>query len=135
VPRTFTIDEANALLPTVSPIVSGLKEAWGRLEASKDAVNAAIARHPHADLGGGQLGQAAADSLRVQSAMMRLHRLGVVAQHPGSGLVDFPSRLGGRPIMLCWRLGETRVGHWHTPEAGFAGRRPIDELDEASPGG
>lgn len=134
-PKTFTIDEANALLPKVAPIVAGLKEAWARLEASKDAVNAAISRHPHADLGGGELGQAAADSLRVQSAMMRLHRLGVVAQHPGSGLVDFPSRRGGRPIMLCWRLGERRVSHWHTPDAGFAGRRPIDDPDEASWGG
>ena len=42
------------------------------------------------------------------------------------GLVDFPGRREGQDILLCWRLGEKRIQFWHTPDEGFAGRRPID---------
>ena len=41
------------------------------------------------------------------------------------GLVDFPSRLDGRTVFLCWRLGEPEVLHWHELDAGFAGRQPL----------
>jgi hypothetical protein len=43
------------------------------------------------------------------------------------GLVDFPGKRGDEEILLCWRLGEKHLGFWHTHEAGFAGRRPIDD--------
>ena len=43
------------------------------------------------------------------------------------GLVDFPARRRGEDILLCWRLGEKVIGYWHGLEAGFAGRRPIDD--------
>jgi hypothetical protein len=44
-----------------------------------------------------------------------------------TGLVDFPSLRRGEEILLCWRLGEKKIGYWHTAESGFAGRRPVDE--------
>ena len=39
--------------------------------------------------------------------------------------VDFPARLEGREVYLCWQLGEPEVLHWHAMDAGFAGRQPI----------
>jgi len=39
--------------------------------------------------------------------------------------VDFPSDMNGRPILLCWRLGEPEVQFWHDPDAGYAGRQPL----------
>jgi hypothetical protein len=44
-----------------------------------------------------------------------------------TGLIDFPSLRRGEEILLCWRLGEKKLGYWHTAESGFAGRRPVDE--------
>jgi hypothetical protein len=44
-----------------------------------------------------------------------------------TGLVDFPSLRRGEEILLCWRLGEKKIGYWHTADSGFAGRRPVDE--------
>ena len=41
------------------------------------------------------------------------------------GLVDFPSVIEGRPVLLCWRSDEPRVAHYHAHDAGYAGRRPI----------
>jgi hypothetical protein len=48
------------------------------------------------------------------------------------GLVDWVSVHQGREVYLCWRYGESQVAWWHEIEAGFAGRRPISELE---PGG
>jgi hypothetical protein len=42
------------------------------------------------------------------------------------GLVDFPGLRSGEEILLCWKLGEKRVGYWHSVEGGYASRRPID---------
>lgn len=41
------------------------------------------------------------------------------------GIVDFPARLDGKPIFLCWRSDEARVTHYHRPESGIAGRRKL----------
>jgi hypothetical protein len=53
--------------------------------------------------------------------------LGGEVKDMDTGLVDFPGKRGEEEICLCWRLGEPRLGYWHTHEAGFAGRRPIDD--------
>jgi hypothetical protein len=31
----------------------------------------------------------------------------------------------GEEAWLCWRLGETDVGHWHPRGEGFSGRQPL----------
>jgi hypothetical protein len=31
----------------------------------------------------------------------------------------------GRRVVLCWKLGEPAVAHWHELNAGFGGRRTI----------
>ncbi len=33
--------------------------------------------------------------------------------------------MDGRPVYLCWKLGEPEVMHWHDLEAGFRGRSPL----------
>ena len=45
-------------------------------------------------------------------------------------LLDFPCRVDGEIVLLCWKLGEEKITHWHSPEEGFAGRKPIDERIE-----
>lgn len=52
---------------------------------------------------------------------------GVLVKDPEEGLCDFPSQRGDRPVLLCWKLGERAVSHWHELHTGFAGRQPIDE--------
>ena len=59
--------------------------------------------------------------------LARVRELGGEVKDMDTGLVDFPGKRGDDEILLCWRLGEQRLGFWHTPEAGFAGRRPIDD--------
>jgi hypothetical protein len=59
--------------------------------------------------------------------LARVGELGGVVKDLESGLVDFPGRRGEEDILLCWKLGEKTIEFWHTAEAGFAGRRPIDD--------
>ena len=51
--------------------------------------------------------------------------LGIQLKDRRIGLVDFPSELDGRRVLLCWRLGEPAVQYWHDEDAGYAGRRPL----------
>lgn len=48
--------------------------------------------------------------------------------HEGHALFDFPARLDGRPVFLCWRADETAVGHYHEVDRGFAQRQPLAPL-------
>ena len=60
-------------------------------------------------------------------ALETLQAAGVRIKDPAAGLLDFPARRAGRAVFLCWRVGEPSLGHWHEVDAGFAGRRPVDE--------
>jgi hypothetical protein len=75
----------------------------------------------------------------IAAAQLRLQRLertvrqidawGITLRDIGMGLVDFPALANGRPIWLCWKLGEDDVTFWHELEAGIAGRKPLIELE------
>jgi hypothetical protein len=61
----------------------------------------------------------------IATTVQRVQDLGVEVKDLDSGLVDFRSLRDGREIYLCWRVGETAIGWWHTIESGFAGRQPL----------
>ena len=41
------------------------------------------------------------------------------------GLVDFPAKIHGRDVMLCWKSDEAHIQYYHDAEEGFAGRKLI----------
>jgi hypothetical protein len=66
---------------------------------------------------------------RMERAVRRMDAWGITLRDVGSGLVDFPALVNGRPIWLCWRLGEDHITFWHELDAGIAGRRPLIDLE------
>jgi len=124
--KLFTVEEANALLPTARGIVRQVQRAYKRVAASQEAARAAAER---AKLGGGgilggSLYVTALSELAEQAG--RLEALGVQLKDYGRGLIDFPSLREGRVVLLCWQMGEgDRLEWWHEVEAGFAGRQPL----------
>jgi hypothetical protein len=124
--KVFTVEEANALLPTVRGIVRQVQRAYKRVAASQEAARIAADR---AKLGGGgimggSLYVAALSALAEQAG--RLEALGVQLKDYGRGLIDFPSLRDGRVVLLCWQMGEgDLLEWWHEVEAGFAGRQPL----------
>ena len=64
---------------------------------------------------------------RVKDAMDEIDATGVQVKDLDIGLLDFPCEVEGQTVLLCWKLGEKAITHWHGVSEGFAGRKPIDE--------
>jgi hypothetical protein len=64
---------------------------------------------------------------RAKDALAEIDSIGVQVKDIDIGLLDFPCEVEGRTILLCWKLGEKSITHWHGTDEGFAGRKPIDE--------
>ena len=132
--RLFTIDEANALLPELRPIVENILENIRRLRATSEAVIRAQQLDPEAPNLLDRL-QENGDIARlvdeVKAWVAEIHSHGCVCKGAEQGLIDFPCMLGNEVVFLCWQIGEASVSFWHRIEDGFAGRRPFLDNDES----
>jgi hypothetical protein len=134
VSRFYAIDEANAALPEVERILAALRDQREELIALRDRVVAASPpddETPTDDVAEKvrllRLGmQGLID--QMQAGVARLVELDITLRDISTGLIDFPALVSGRPIWLCWRLGEDDVAHWHSVDEGFDSRRPLSEL-------
>jgi len=64
---------------------------------------------------------------RLQSTLERIRGRGVQIKDIQRGLLDFPARRAGREVLLCWKVGEPALAFWHDLDAGYTGRRPLDD--------
>jgi len=65
----------------------------------------------------------------IREALERIHSTGCIVKDLEVGLLDFPARIEGEDVYLCWKLGEDRIRFYHRQDEGFAGRKPIDPRD------
>jgi hypothetical protein len=122
--RHYTLDEANTALERVVELIDRLRAA--RVGLGDEAAREALADAAPAN-GGGEPGRVVSRAfLELRDALLELQAMEVVLRDLDRGLVDFPSVRDGREVYLCWQEGEDEIGFWHEPEAGFAGRRPLD---------
>ena len=63
----------------------------------------------------------------ARESVAEIDSIGVQVKDLEAGLLDFPCRMDDQVVLLCWRMGETSIEHWHTMESGFQGRQPVDE--------
>ena len=124
--KIFTVDEANALLPTVRNILAKVQRAHKLLFRYQDVAKKAA---DAAEKGGGGIPDGlryATVLIRLTTQMAELEALGVQLKDFERGLVDFPSLRDGRVVLLCWQVGEgDELEWWHDVDAGFAGRTPL----------
>jgi len=124
--KLFTVEEANALLPTVRQVLRRIQRSRGRLGNFRDGAKLAA---EGAELGGGGMsaGVAYATILTDFTAeMAELEGMGIQLKDFDRGLIDFPSLRDGRVVLLCWQLGEgDELEWWHDMDAGFNGRTPL----------
>ena len=66
----------------------------------------------------------------IDGYIAEIRQLGVEFKGFDTGLVDFPGEVDGKPVLLCWQLGEETVQYWHEEDAGFAGRQPLPSIHE-----
>jgi hypothetical protein len=129
--RYYDIDAANARLAELRPLLDGLRtdrddiaeaqRELRRLRATNgSAEHAAEVRRIEASV--------VAAVKRMEQAVAQIEAWSVTLRDIGSGLIDFPALASGRPIWLCWRLGEDDIAWWHEASEGFASRRSLLEL-------
>ena len=122
--RHYSLEEASALLPRVQELLVTMRGARDRL-GDADA-RAALAE---ASNGGGRPGKVVSEGfLELRESMLELRDREIVLRDLDRGLVDFPSLRDDREIYLCWEEGEPEIAFWHEPDAGFGGRRPLDDV-------
>ena len=123
--RHYSLEEASALLPQVVELLERMRSARDRLGDAE--ARAALAAAGGSN-GGGEPGRTVSEGfLELRDAMIWLRDREIVLRDLDRGLVDFPALRDGAEVYLCWQEGEDEIAFWHDPEAGFAGRRPIDD--------
>jgi hypothetical protein len=122
--RYFTVEEANALLPSLRPVVAKVLEARQRIiEAQPDLWP--VLEKAVGNGGSKKAGEVLADFEKIQNGVQAIEAMGLQIKDINTGLIDFLSERDGREVYLCWRFDEPRVAHWHDLDTGFAGRQPL----------
>jgi len=132
--RTFTLDEAQSLLPVLESLLRTAIDAKKAIEESESELQALQHR---IFLNGGTFvdvvpmarrrAERAKAEQRAKDALAEIDSIGVQVKDLDMGLLDFPCEVEAQVILLCWRLGEKSITHWHGTQEGFAGRKPIDD--------
>jgi hypothetical protein len=135
-PKIFALRDAERLRAEIEPILIDAIEARRKLNEIDEELGKLAER---AQQSGGLMiahDKAARQRLEhnrlagaIQSALEKIHATGCVVKDLEVGLLDFPARINGEAVYLCWRLGEDRIRFYHLQDEGFAGRKPIDPRD------
>lgn len=132
--KTFTIDEAQSLLPVLESLLKRAmdsKQSAQQVEAGLHGLAQKIyfSGGMRVDVSGIAKQRAEMeDHLKiVRESIAEIDAIGVQVKDLDSGLLDFPCRVEDEVVLLCWKVGEPAIEHWHTMESGFNGRQPVDE--------
>ncbi len=127
----FSPEKANALIPVLAPLVEDL---WTKRRTLAIKL---LEQDPALRGAGGRAGASTAErrgesrrctelKAEVVRIINRIEAYGCVVKNIDLGLLDFPALRDGRPVYLCWKSGESTVGHWHGTDETFVDRKPLD---------
>jgi hypothetical protein len=126
--QLFTVEQANSTLPLVRRIIEDVVRTHRLWEESMVELDLAATGHLAAlpETRARQLERTIQGLAEELDGYQReLEALGIQLKDRRIGLIDFPSDMDGRTVLLCWRLGESSVQYWHDEQSGFAGRQPL----------
>jgi hypothetical protein len=134
--KIFSLRDAERLRVQLEPVLIDAIEARRKLSEIDDELGKLAER---AQQSGGLMiahDKAARQRLEhnrlggvIRDALEKIQATGCVVKDLEVGLLDFPARINGEPVYLCWRLGEDRIRFYHAQDEGFAGRKPLDPRD------
>jgi hypothetical protein len=132
--KTFTLEEAQSLLPVLESLlkraIDGRRSAQ-EVESDLNGLAQRIYLSGGMRVNAGSIAKQRAELegylKQVRESIAEIDAIGVQVKDLESGLLDFPCRVEDEVVLLCWKMGEPAIEHWHTVEAGFSGRQPVDE--------
>jgi hypothetical protein len=132
--RTFTLEEAQTLLPILESLlraaISGknlMEETEAEMQALQHRIFLNGGTHVDVVAVARRKAERTKAEQRAKDALAEIDSIGVQVKDLDIGLLDFPCEVEGRVVLLCWKMGEESITHWHGTDEGFAGRKRIDE--------
>ena len=135
--RTFTLNEANSLLPHIGPLVSNafhinkkVKSLTGDIENLLSIWGKDVTERGHLDFDyySHMASQRNATINELMDIANQIQSLGCVIKDLDNGLVDFYHENNGRLVFLCWKYGEDKIKYWHPVDGGFQSRSSVAQL-------
>ncbi len=117
--KYFTPEEARRTLPLVKRIVRDIINAGVAMRTLAANVEGDLLDNP-------EIQNVATD---INSYMQELEEIGCYYKDWNFtiGLVDFPSKIDEREVMLCWRSDEDDIKFFHEVDEGYSNRKMIPE--------
>src|SRR5262245_41510658 len=131
VDKEFSLEEANAAVAELRPLVARMVEHGRRLAEAQRTQRQLVTRIAGSggDMQPSDLRELAetiqGEADAIGACADEINAAGAQIKSLEEGLLDFPSRRDGELVLLCWKLGEDDIGYWHGLEEGFAGRKPL----------
>jgi hypothetical protein len=132
--KTFSLQEAHSLLPVLEGL---LRQSIDGKQLIEEVDRELTELNERIFLSGGAFVEVKKIALRraerekavqrVRDSLNEINAIGVQVKDIDIGLLDFPCKVDDEILLLCWKLGESSITHWHGTEEGFAGRKPIDD--------
>ena len=133
--KTFTLSEAQTLLPVLGSLLRRAQAAARRAETLEQEMNELrqkifLSGGMHVNVAGAARRRAQREKAtqEAKDTLGEIDAIGVQVQNFEAGVLDFPCVVEGRTVLLCWRLGEAAIGYWHAEGDGVGGRRPVETL-------
>jgi hypothetical protein len=124
--KRFTVEQAEALIPQLEKIFEAVGRLAVKAQKKADEVRALEENESHVPV---ELALARSQvQFLTQQIEARLHEildLGAMPKGLDPALVDFPARVGGHDVFLCWTAGEKSITAYHGVDEGFSARRSL----------
>jgi hypothetical protein len=120
----FTVEEANALLPIINPLMDELMVRRAIVVNSRREM-VDLLNKQNCDVGGRAASDLVKEFIAIESLAKKIRSYGCIIRDLNRGLIDFLATRDGREVFLCWQHGELKVEFYHELHSGFSGRQRI----------
>ncbi len=128
--KYFTVEEANALLPVLEPLMESLLNKRANVSRQAQQMRSLptgnLLGDYRSNVGSAELSALTQHFAAIEQMMDQIQAYGVVLKDINAGLLDFLSERNGRDVYLCWRYGENQIEYYHELHTGFSGRQLIE---------
>ena len=137
--KTFTVQEANSVVPKIAGIFDEITGLNKRMEEINSDIESLLSIWGDELFDKENSDNAYYDTKvkernflakEIHEKMHQIQETGAVVKDIKKGLVDFYFIADKGLVFLCWKPGESEILFWHSIENGYPGRRPISELQQ-----
>lgn len=128
------MEEVDALVAPISRLVGAQLRLRSEIEGGLAELTRVSGEAPrYLNDGDGDTAEARCLKQRIREQVKRydagwraVEEMGAAVKDPSIGLLDFLGQVDGKLVWLCWKYGEESVSHFHSLDAGYSGRRPLN---------